>query len=395
MLFSASKTIMLNRGQTRTSAGQGNPDSIYVGDSVRVGASNRPFLIAQPRLIYDWNYSGASGAAFRFDNQLYRYNFFTATQPDTYEVWYTLTDTITGVHRTSPHKTIVVKPPEIQIVTPADSAKFTFTAEATGVLACTAYAEVYPAHFRDSLEWDITPITGSDLTITPLGDSMIFRFENLPDSNNQFGRKYITTSIVNGSVRDSVMVKAYFPKYATNNPDVAHDWPNWYYYWRQTPAVVVAPQTLGGDSCNINTAGYFWPWPPAGPEHLFHVCPAAADSAFSDCDSTKWYGIDLFAATEKHENQHHIDWWTYWPAPYGYVQALDMDPPTPPDSSYGDLVPDSLEGPGHLFPSLNPLLKDSDNDNQIDFEDFGYDAECSWAKGSADSTDWSKPGHQF
>ncbi len=139
MLFSASKTIMLNRGQTRTSAGQGNPDSIYVGDSVRVEVSNRPFLVPQQRLTYNWKYSGPGGGAdFRFKDEIYLYNYFIATQPGTYEVWYTLSDAVSEAASTSRHKTIVVKPPEIQIVTPADSAKFTFTAEATGVLACTA-----------------------------------------------------------------------------------------------------------------------------------------------------------------------------------------------------------------------------------------------------------------
>jgi hypothetical protein len=255
---------------------------------------------------------------------------------------------------------------------------------------------MYISYFPDR---SITPITGSHFMVVPSsskGHSVNFVFTNLPSDNDQFGNKYIKASLPRFNLAESVLVKVFFLKYATNHPAGLHpEWPNWYYYWRQTSSYVLALQDYGDNKCTDTTAGYYWPWPPDGPESRFHICPAAAESSSSDCDNTTWFGIDLFAATEKHENQHLIDWWTFWPAPNGYVQSLDLDPPTPADSSWGDGVPDSLEGLGHLFPGLSPSQKDPDNDNHTDFDDFGYDAECGWVKGSADSTDWSNHGHQY
>ena len=36
-----------------------------------------------------------------------------------------------------------------------------------------------------------------------------------------------------------------------------------------------------------------------------------------------------------------------------------------------------------------------DFDGRVDFDDLGYDAECSWTNGSANSSDWGNPGKQY
>jgi len=110
-------------------------------------------------------------------------------------------------------------------------------------------------------------------------------------------------------------------------------------------------------------------------------------------------GIDLFAVTVRHENGHFADYDTMWVMPHGrYVPALDNDPnPNPnPGTLNGDLVPDALEGFGKKYPQFDPQLWDSDLDNHVDFEDLGYDRECSqWTKTLGDTADWSNPGRQY
>ena len=214
-----------------------------------------------------------------------------------------------------------------------------------GVLVCTSAATITPAWLADSLEWSITPIQGSNLTTIPdppRGDTVIFRFENLPALNNEFGRKYISASLVGYDVEDSVMVKVFFPKYATNNPDTLHDWPNWYYYWRYTPACVVAPQDFGGHACNSSTRGFYDFGLPG-----FNICPAAAESSGIICALADWHGIDVFAATERHENQHKIDYFAWWNPIGGYWRNRHLDA----DSDY---VPSHIE-PSLGFDSLNAL----------------------------------------
>jgi hypothetical protein len=199
---------------------------------------------------------------------------------------------------------------------PLDSTKLTFNALDPGRLDILAVGTTVPDSLRDSLVWSITPIVGSTLVtkpVVPKGDSVWFRFAGLPDSNNQFGVKYLKASLVDYDVAESVMVKVFYPKDATNNPDTQHDWPNWYYYWKQTPAYVWGHQAFGGSDCSPHKSGYYTPG-----DTMFHVCDSAAAAGYSECDSTTWTGVDLFAATELHENTHLNDWWAFWPG--GYVK---------------------------------------------------------------------------
>jgi hypothetical protein len=140
--------------------------------------------------------------------------------PDTYLVYFTAIDTVTDYQRTCQPETIVVTPPRIEIILPADSAKVTFNALDPGRLDILAVGTTVPDSLRDSLVWSITPIVGSTLASKPTipkGDSVWFRYTGLPDSNNQFGVKYLKASLVDYDVAESVMVKVFFPKYATNH----------------------------------------------------------------------------------------------------------------------------------------------------------------------------------
>jgi hypothetical protein len=294
------------------------------------------------------------------------------------------------------------------------SAKFTFDTTSTGVLACTAYAATVPAFLKDSLEWSITPILGSNLTTIPSppkGDTIIFRFENLPDSNNQFGVKYIAASLVNYDARDSAMVKTFYEKTATNHPGGIT--PNWYYYWSQTDANILG-NIYGGffydpnggmHGCGVSDTRAWYYFAPDSSQYdpYFHVCDLAADTqqvrgAYPHIDSIFLNGIDAFAISSIHENQHRTDLHNWW----GF----------PPDTTYLDTdlddIPDHIESticydPQNPNVCCDSLNYDSDGDGQWDSEDHALDAEwgncviCSglWIDSSADDEDWSKQGHQY
>jgi len=124
----------------------------------------------------------------------------------------------------------------------------------------------------------------------------------------------------------------------------------------------------------------------------------AAGSGGRPCAGDILEGIDLFAITERHEGQHLLDWWTFWPVPPGYIQSADMDPRDPNAGPkwppVGDYVTDNLEGTSQ-YPDFDPTKQDSDQDGYYDFDDLGYDAECSWTNGNADTADWANPGKQY
>ena len=242
-------------------------------------------------------------------------------------------------------------------------------------------------------------MNGSTLQIIPeqSPDTVNFEFTTLPADHAEFAKKkWVYASLPAWNVKDSARVKVFFSKYALNHsgPTYSQHEPNWYYYWKQTNAAVLLPQHYGHPRCTPRTAGLY---PPG--DIRFYICDAAAGSAPDNCGSPDPVdGIDLFAVTERHEGQHRTDWWNFWPAPIGYIQSADMDPPDPnagPDwPPVGDWVPDYLEGTLQ-YPLFRSTAQDSNGDGHFDFDDLGYDAECPWIIGHADTADWSNPGHQY
>jgi hypothetical protein len=200
----------------------------------------------------------------------------------------------------------------------------------------------------------------------------------MPSANNQFGRKYIAAKLVTHNVVDSVMVKAFFPRYATNHPSGTT--PNWYYYWKQTPANL-EPNVYGGPFCSDTIYGYFWHRGYSEGEPYFHACSLANEVNVSQGYPSWHEGIDCYGEVCLHEHNHYSNWTGWW----GNHQY---------DSLYGDQDHDYI--PSVLEPSfgLDSTRGDSDNDGIDDFEEIAYDAMRNWSAGSADSLDWAHPGHQ-
>jgi hypothetical protein len=88
-----------------------HPDSVYVGDSVRVEAVTTPSLTFQQRIRYQWHASNPPGGAshFKFNYRADKYNYFFPTAPGNYEVYFAPVDTLTGYIDTSQYRKINVK----------------------------------------------------------------------------------------------------------------------------------------------------------------------------------------------------------------------------------------------------------------------------------------------
>jgi hypothetical protein len=103
-----------------------HPDSIYVGDSVRVAASTTPRLAQQPRALYWWRATNPPGATsrFKYDCRPDTLNYFFPNTPGNYEIYFMCCDTLSGYCDTSAHKTVVVRPPELKIDSPRKDTTF-------------------------------------------------------------------------------------------------------------------------------------------------------------------------------------------------------------------------------------------------------------------------------
>jgi len=267
-----------------------------------------------------------------------------------------------------------------------DSAKFTFNTDSPGVLACTAYAVTHPDRFKDSLQWSITPIVGSNLTTIPSpprGDTLIFRFEILPIYNSQFGSKYISTLLLSYVSIDSALIFIFYSRWGTNHQGGNPSFPNWYHYWSQAlgvsdsqtynPALAGPGQTLVYPNNTIVTEiGRAADWPPPGNPPTNHIY------------------IDGFWATTLHEAWHREHFrhnltvhGAVWPP---YSADPDSDRVCSFDPNPGQ--PGQYIGGWELHYGRNPLIwEDIELIPELIIEPQG-----SYAK---DSLDWAKEGSQW
>lgn len=349
-------------------------------------------LEEQDRIEYCWHVDpvgplGGDGSFVFGENVSYLSNRFRADYPGDVEIYYIILDTETLYEsEPSPRKLLHIKP-EIDITAPAWESKFTYSEVTLGALVIQAAATANPPSLEADIVWSIWDIAESDLTTDPSpaqGPGVTFTYTNLPSQNDQFGEKYIKASLPAYNVAESVLVKVFFLKYNNDNPGGVE--PNWYYYWKQTSAAVGVHE-YGGSECDGTRHGYY-----RFSEARFHICSIAAESDSILCAQSRWDGIDLFAATCRHEEQHRLDYFAWWYPIGGYIPNLHLDQDR-------DRCLDSIEP--SLIPPLDPNLQNTywyRYPGIPDFDDFefrGYERECDWIPGAADDYDWANPGHQY
>src|SRR5262249_25722553 len=140
-------------------------------------------------------------------------------------------------------------------------------------------------------------------------------------------------------------IKTFFDETGAQNPDGTV--PNWYYYWKQTPAysgtTTYDPGLGASGQCRLQ--GGSW---------QAFCSPSSHLSAGGGCWN-RASGIDFFANICRHENQHVPDMIASWTATANRVPAQDAD---------ADWLRDALE-PGLLpipFLSSDPTKQRTSND---------------------------------
>jgi len=366
-------------------------NTIRCGEELYVNANPYPNLQESPQIRYYWYWEyvspeGDGRASFSPASSQQKNSEFIAREPGDYNLYYRITESYSGDDAISPMSLVHVEP-KLEIIAPLIYSQHTYSAGNPGELTIDFIGQATPSSLNDQIEWSMQAIGSSNLITPPesrIGPDVTFMYQNLPPWNDDFGKKWIIASLPEYNVADTVNILIFYDKYANNHTGLLPNAPNWYYYWKQTPATHGVSR-YGGDCTGGN--GYY-----LFGESWFHICPHAAESDQVPCSGQTVDGIDLFAVTCRHEEQHRLDYWNLWQYPHGgYIPGLDLDPDPPPGDPLGDWLPDADE-PGLGF---DPMKWDTDGDNYKDFEDRGFDRECDWTPGDADDYDWANPGHQY
>ena len=289
--------------------------------------------------------------------------------------------------------------------------KYVYNDSKPGVLEMEFKATVTPSQYEQEVEWSVPEIEGATRTFDPpsgKGSYLKVRYEGLPKDNNQFGIKTVHAIVNVGGCQaeDSATVKLFFPRDATNNP--SGDLPNWFYYWKQTPAGRPKGQNVrllyGGRTVDMcaepNIPAQYIP----GHGHAtIHVCDLTKlgldfETIFPELSlkppyykgllSTKH--IDTFAVAVRHEFEH-------WMVNFNY-RGNQPDLRILGDDLDGDGLPDRVESQfGFDFRKTqthlpnHPVAKDVGGDEEW----LCYMSMLEIKIGSLDKYDWAMPGKQW
>ncbi len=320
---------------------------------------------------------------------------------------------------------------QVDITAPGANERLAFNDDTPGQLEFVAKAQATPASYNDQISWEVQGIEGSQVTIEPQsarGSQVTIRYKGLPEENAEFGPKKIIAKLdVEGCVADdSRTVRVFYPATAKNNPEKKY--PNWFYYWKQTPAAKPSGQTIelewGGrfeDACtHCECPMIYKPLYKGGVagHKMITVCDLATICTYSQGVKTttpftlefpllrrqghgagtvgKFDGwrkvkhIDLFASGLIHEYNHMV-YDMAWRAGKSNAQiaAEDQDQDGIPDSLEEDMGFDPSKQ--QTFFANDPVLKAI----QYDEEWLAYESQNSYQNGIYDAYDWAKPGKQW
>lgn len=319
-----------------------------------------------------------------------------------------------------------MKSVKLMIISPEDKSRHVFSdeyllSEYSNKLTLELEAKTVPEHYADSIEWTIPEIEGSSRSITPASTSSVPKgrkltvvYDGLPEDNNEFGRRTVTATLKVDSceIEESREVQLFYPRDEKNNP--GGKYPNWYYYWKQTPAARPFGQNvrieyecegipvdkcacLGGgvvgqynpyfsgyktiNICNLKTGS-------EDPDTFLITLPAVKRSIPSTLSARNYFTytyIDTFAVVVMHEFTHFNNFHTFWPD--GWKESEDRD---------DDFIPDRLEPEMGFDPEKRQTFwVDVDLGPGGDEEFLTLESTYDYQVGTYDKYDWARPGKNW
>ncbi|HEX6408800.1 MAG TPA: hypothetical protein VFZ90_16555 [Gemmatimonadales bacterium] len=303
------------------------------------------------------------------------------------------------------------------IIEPQPDARLVFNSATPARVEKKAKAEARPEPWGPDLRWTLPQV--EDSRSQPTGDELSgaelpFSYEGLPRKNSDLGSKNIEAAFGTSRTRGVACtdpeprpVRFFFSREADNNPLTPRA-PNWFQYWKQTPAALghesairYQPKVEACTSATVDEKGVtrqgrdfgYYPWNTFA-EYIY-VCdlkPAGFKTQLLFGGGSA-DGIDVFGVTVIHEWRHKTDFETWWKR--GYSTRDDPDK---------DLIPNAEEPKVKPPPFLTGIKNAPAAFDTTKFDTFGYGygdehylayaEELNWDMGSADREDWSCPGHQ-
>ena len=304
-------------------------------------------------------------------------------------------------------------PCRLLITSPKEGSKLSFSTEQTGQLTFSLSATTKPVSNEQKITWSLPQFDpDTQVRVEPKnrrGPNLKVTLRGLPKDISGLGEKVFTASINEKKCNTSATrtVKLFFPRDAKNNP--GGKLPNWFYYWKQTPAgrpkgQIVALDYGGSTKDLCGTAGVTGIYNPKYGYKVIQICDLSKlktpfELVFPLLDrlaSNKYSGmrtvrnIDTFAVAVLHEYQHFLtdhNW-------YSNITPQDL----PKKDKDQDGIPDHLE-PGLNFKSTmfqtyfanHPKLKNIGGDEEW----LAYEIMKDHKPGSLDKYDWAYPGNQW
>lgn len=303
------------------------------------------------------------------------------------------------------------EPVTLSIVEPTASQKYAFTANPVGALEMKLKAKVTPERYANDIVWKVPDIHSKARRATNpelRGSEITVIYDGLPRSNDDFGRKQVSATLNVGACRaeESREVRFFYPREAKNNPEGKT--PNWFYYWKQTPAakpeganINIAYGARSFEFCGDTTTSAIFS-PKSKLYRTVHVCDLAKfgpefsivypilqhknpGKKFLGYQTST--GIDAFAVAVLHE-YGHLKIFNQWKIgkTLAELKALDMDRDGLQDSAEPDLGFD----PEKLRTYL-PHFTEVENDEEW----LVYESHSSYKNGTFDAYDWAKPGKNW
>jgi hypothetical protein len=293
----------------------------------------------------------------------------------------------------------------LTVTSPRQNQRFCYDQSFFGVLTLKLSARANPSRYDSQIKWTIPDIPGARKAVVPknaTGPQVTVHYVGMPKNNSDFGPKTITASVeADGCpATETRTVRFFFPLLAKNNP--GRRYPNWFYYWKQTPAARPYGQHVrieyGGT--NFNMCRYASVPAQYTPGHAYktvHVCDMSRlGTTFplrfplihrSWTPMLKGYRtthfIDTFGVAVIHEFFH-------WRAYHNWKKGRTF---TDADN---DGVPDHLE-PGLRLRAdrQQTYLPVTLSRIQYDEEWLAYETMRNYPPGKYRKYDWAYPGSQW